>query len=150
MPLECHWLTQWTLGYHWATQRILSGYTGTPPEKLSWNCPTLKCHHWINSWLLQPTLKHHWRDYKSPHTPSHIKLSSVAPMPVWNYKMAGHQASRWQVSVNSSFTLGLLLSNAYQILLWKRVLQHHSMHALGISTIIFFCVFGVAVQIKSD
>ena len=35
MPLECHWLTQCTLGYHWATQRILAGYTGTPLKKLS-------------------------------------------------------------------------------------------------------------------
>ena len=47
MPLECHWLTQCTLGYHWATQRILAGYTGTPLEKLSWNSPTLECH-WRN------------------------------------------------------------------------------------------------------
>ena len=37
MPLEC----QCTLGYHWATQRILAGYTGTPLEKLSWIRP-----HW--------------------------------------------------------------------------------------------------------
>ena len=44
MPLECHWLTQCTLGYHWAIQRILAGYTGTPLEKLSWNSPTLECH----------------------------------------------------------------------------------------------------------
>ena len=48
MPLECHWLTQCTLGYHWATKRILAGYTGTPLEKLSWNHPTLGCH-WRNS-----------------------------------------------------------------------------------------------------
>ena len=33
LPLECHWLTQCTLGYHWAYQRILAGYTGTPLEK---------------------------------------------------------------------------------------------------------------------
>ena len=45
--LECHWLTQCTLGYHWATQRIPAGYTGTPPEKLSWNSPTLEWH-WKN------------------------------------------------------------------------------------------------------
>ena len=44
MPLECHWLTQCTLEYHWATERILVGYTGTPLEKLSWNSPTLECH----------------------------------------------------------------------------------------------------------
>ena len=47
MPLECHWLTQCTLGNHWATQRIFAGYTGTPLEKLSWNSPTLECH-WRN------------------------------------------------------------------------------------------------------
>ena len=47
MPLECHWMTQCTLGYHWATQRILAGYTGTTMEKLSWNSPTLECH-WRN------------------------------------------------------------------------------------------------------
>ena len=47
MPLECHWMTQCTLGHHWATQRILAGYTGTPLEKLSWNSPTLECH-WRN------------------------------------------------------------------------------------------------------
>ena len=39
MPLEFHWLTQCALGYLWATQRILAGYTGTPLEKLSWNSP---------------------------------------------------------------------------------------------------------------
>ena len=47
MPLECHWMTQCTLGYHWATQRMLAGCTGTPLEKLSWNSPTLECH-WRN------------------------------------------------------------------------------------------------------
>ena len=35
---------QCTLGYHWATQRIIAGYTGTPLENLSWNSPTLECH----------------------------------------------------------------------------------------------------------
>ena len=55
MPLECHWLTQCTLGYHWATQRILAGYTGPPLEKLSWNIPTLECH-WRNLVQLGP----HW------------------------------------------------------------------------------------------
>ena len=48
MSLECHWLTQCTLGYHWVTHRICAGYTGTPLEKLSWNSPTLECH-WRNS-----------------------------------------------------------------------------------------------------
>ena len=48
MPLEYHWLTQCTLGYQWATQRILTGDTGTPLGKLSWNCPILECR-WRNS-----------------------------------------------------------------------------------------------------
>ena len=76
VALDFHWLTQCTLGYHWAIQRILAGYTGTPPEKnlfetalhlnatgetltnlaytgtpleeLSWNYSTLECH-WRNS-----------------------------------------------------------------------------------------------------
>ena len=47
MPLQWHWLTQCTMEYHWATERILAGYTGTPLEKLSWNSPTLECH-WRN------------------------------------------------------------------------------------------------------
>ena len=66
MPLECHWLTQCTLGYHWATQRIVAGYTGTPLEKLSWHSP-----HWNatgGTLTLQPTLEHHWRDCDSPDT----------------------------------------------------------------------------------
>ena len=48
MPLECHWLTLCILGYHWATQWILAGYTGIPVEKLSRIRPTLGCH-WRNS-----------------------------------------------------------------------------------------------------
>ena len=79
MPLEIHWLTQCTLGYHWATLRILAGYTGTPLDTLRWNCPTLEWH-W-RSWLLQPTLQHHWKDYNCPrhtHTHAHkIKPSTI-------------------------------------------------------------------------
>ena len=26
MPLECHWLTQCSLGYNWATERVLAGH----------------------------------------------------------------------------------------------------------------------------
>ena len=58
-------------------------------------------------------------------------------MPVWNDKMTGHQAGSGQVSVNSAFTWSLLLSNAYQFCssnVW--VLQHHSVHASDMSTII--------------
>ena len=108
MPLECHWLTQCTLEYHWATERILLGYTGTPLEKLSWNSPTLECHwrnlvesapHWDATGetltfaaytgtplegLWQPT-------YAPAHIVKHADIARVASKPVWNDKMAGHQ-----------------------------------------------------------
>ena len=102
--LECHWLTQCTLGYHWATQRILAGCTGTALEKLSWNSPTLECH-WRN--LVESTP--HWDAtgetltfaaytgtpleglWQPTHARTHSEACRVASMPVWNYKMAGHQ-----------------------------------------------------------
>ena len=65
-------------------------------------------------------------------------------MPVWNDKIAGQQAARGQVSVNSAFTWSLLLSNAYQFCssnVW--VLQHHFVHALDMSTIIIFVYLGL-------
>ena len=109
--LECHWLTHCTLGYHWATKRVLAGYTATPLEKLSWNCPTLECH-WRSS------------DYCSLH---------------WN-NIGEQQAANGQISVNSAFSWGLLLlCNEYQFCfsnVW--VLQHHSVHALVIRSIIIF------------
>ena len=114
MPLECHWVTHWTQGYHRTTQRILAGYTGTPMEKLIWICPTLECH-WRNSWLLQPTLEHHWRDYNSTHTHRHIYFSRVAFMSVCNDKMTEHQAAGGHISVNPACTWSLLFSNAYQL-----------------------------------
>ena len=60
-------------------------------------------------------------------------------MPVWNDKMAGHQAARGQVSVDSVFTWSLLHCSAYQFCssnVW--VLQHHSIHAFDMGTIIVF------------
>ena len=65
-------------------------------------------------------------------------------MPVWNDKMMGHQASSWQVSLNSALTWSLLLSNTYNFCssnVW--VLQHHSVHALAMSTIIVFVYLGL-------
>ena len=64
-------------------------------------------------------------------------------MPVWNDKMAGHQPASGQVSVNSAFTWSLLLCNECQFCsknMW--VLQHHSVHAFDITTIIFFVYLG--------
>ena len=64
-------------------------------------------------------------------------------MPVWNDKMAGHQAASGQVSVNSAFTWNLLLCNEYQFCssnVW--VLQHNSVHDLDMSTIIVLYIWG--------
>ena len=65
-------------------------------------------------------------------------------MPLWNDKLAGHQAAIGQVTVNSAFTWSLLLYNAYQFCssnMW--VFQHHSVHALDMSTIIVFVYLGL-------
>ena len=65
-------------------------------------------------------------------------------MSLWNEKMMGHQAASGQVLVNSAFTLSSLLSNVYQFCasnMW--VLQHHSVYALHMSTIVFFVYLGL-------
>ena len=62
-------------------------------------------------------------------------------MPVWNDKMAVHQAASRQVSVNPACTWSLLFCNAYQFCssnVW--VIQHRSVHSLDMSTIIV-CVY---------
>ena len=92
MPLECHWLTQCTLEYHWATQRIIAGYTGTPPEKLCWNSPHWNECHWRNSnfcSLHRNTTGGTVTTHTSPDTFSWA--SKVTSMPLWNDKMVGHQ-----------------------------------------------------------
>ena len=70
-------------------------------------------------------------------------------MPVWNDKMAGHQAASGQVSVSSAFTWGLLLCYAYQFCcsnVW--VLQRHSVYALDMSTIIVFVYLGLKFKLN--
>ena len=65
-------------------------------------------------------------------------------MLVWNDKMAGYQAASRQVSVNSAFTWSLLFCDAYQFCssnVW--VLQHHSVHALDMRTIIDIVYLGL-------
>ena len=137
MPLECHWLTQCTLGYHWATKRIPAGYTGTPQEEFSWNCPTLE-FHWRNS----DHCSLHWRDSDSPHIPRHIQLSRIASMPVWNDKMAGHEAASGQVSVKFSFYLEFTTLECTPILRFKRVSISTSLCACHMSSIIVLCIWG--------
>ena len=125
-------------------------------EKLCWNCPTLECH-WRNIieivhtgmpleklWLLQPKLEHHWRDCYT-HTHSSTKLSSVAPMPVWNDKMTGPQISKWTGLCKFSFYLEFTALQWIPVLL----LKHHSVHSFDMNTIIVFFIFGFASHMKS-
>ena len=61
--------------------------------------------------------------------------------------MTRQQATSGQVSINSAFPWSLLLSNAYLFCssnVW--VLQHHSVHALDMSTIIVFVYLGLQYE----
>ena len=162
MPLECHWLTQCTLWYHWAAQRILAGYTGTPLEKLSWNSPTLEClwrnlaetaPHWDatgETLTLQPTLEHHWRECKGPHThQAHIvKQSSIHARLKW--QDGGTPISKWTGLCKFSFYLEFTALQWIPLLLLKHMSTSTSLCAcLFYEHHYSFCVFWVANQIKS-
>ena len=147
--LECHWNATGWPSVHWDTTGWHSEYLQGTPE-----------HHWKN--LVAP----HWNatgkkiDYCSLHWNTtgesitapihrHISLSRVASMPVWNDKGMEYQAASGQVSVKSVFTWSLPLSNA-PVLFVKRVSISSSLCAcLGYEHHYSFCVFGVAVQMKS-
>ena len=49
----------------------------------------------------------------------HKELSRVAPMPVWNGKMAGYQVASRQVSVNSYIFLEFTALQRIPVLLFK-------------------------------
>ena len=163
MPLECHWLTQCTLGYHWATQQILAGYTGTPLEKLSWNSPTLECH-WRNLVETAP----HWdatgetltfaaytgtpleRLWQPTHA-RHIQLSMQSSIHArLKWQDGGTKLSKWT---------GLCIFSLYlefTALQWIPVplLTHVSTSTSHCACLWYehhysFCVFGAASQMKS-
>ena len=133
VPLECHWLTQCTLGYHWVAQPKLAGYTGTPLENLNWNSSTLGCHcrnvvetapHWDTTGqtpTLQPTLKHHWRECNGPHTyQAHIvKQSSIHVSLTW--QDGGTPISKWTGLCKFSFYLEFSALQWIPLLLLKHV-----------------------------
>ena len=143
MSPERHWLTQCTFGIPLGDPRILAGYTGTPLKKLSWNYPKLECH-WRNS----DYCSLHWNTFgwtvtDPPHTQTNVvKQSSI------------HASLKWQdVGTPSSNRTGLckfginwslLLCNAYQFCSWNVwVLQHHSVHALDICTVMVYVYLGL-------
>ena len=93
--------------------------------------------------LLQPTLEHYWRDYNSPHThQEHIgKQSNIHASLKWQDD--GTPNRKWTALWESSFYLEFTTLQCKPVLLFKRVLQHHSVYALDMSTIIVFVYMGL-------
>ena len=92
-------------------------------------------------WILQPTLEHHCKDCNSPHTQAHI-VKQISIHASWKWQDGRTPSSEWTGLCKLSFYL--------PVMFFKRVvLQLHSVHPLDMSTIIVFCVFGIAVQMKS-
>ena len=98
-----------SLGYHWATKRVLACYTGTPPAKLSWNCPTLECR-----WRSSDYCGLHWNTTEGTvrahtHTQAHIvKQSSIHASLKW--QDGGTTSSKWTGLCKFSFYLGVYCS----------------------------------------
>ena len=111
MSLECHWLTQCALGYHWSAQRILAGYTGTPLEKISWNSPTLECH-WTNLVETDP----HWDATGQTHI---VKQSSIHVSLKW--QDGGTPISKWTGLCKFRFYLEFTALQWIPLLLLKHV-----------------------------
>ena len=92
MPMECHWLAQCTLGHHRETQRLLAGNTGTPLEKLNWNCPTFDCH-----WRNYEYCSLHWNTNGrtvTTHTHAHI-VKQKSFYACWQWQECGTTSSQW-------------------------------------------------------
>ena len=103
MLLECHWLTQCTLGYHWATQRILHG--------------TLE-HHWKN-WIENAL---HWNTTGgiiAAHTHTHTKHISIHVSLKWQDD--GTPSRKWTGLSKFSFYLEFTALQCIPVLLFKRV-----------------------------
>ena len=110
-----------------------AGYTKTPLEKLSWNCPTLECH-WRNT--IGGTVT-------STCTQAQIvKQSSIHASLKW--QDGGTSSSKWTGLCKFTFYL------EFTALQWISVIssnvwvpRHHSVHALDMSTIIVFVYLGL-------
>ena len=68
-------------------------------------------------WLLQPALEHHWRDYNSPHTPRHIKQSSIHASLKW--QDGGTPSNKWIGLWKFSFYLEFTALRCIPVLLFK-------------------------------
>ena len=141
----------------------LVGYTGTPLEKLSWNCPTLECH-WTNLFAYTGTTLEtlssnwptmgchlsslHWNTtggtVTDPHTQVHIdKQSNIHASLKW--QDGGTSPIKWTGLCKFSFYLEFTALQWIPDLLLKHVSTSTSLCAY----LWWFCAFGVAIQMKS-
>ena len=123
LTLECHWRNVNIFRLHWNT-------TG----KNSWNCPTLGCH-WRNFCSL------HWNTtggtvVAPTHAQAHIvKQNSIHASLRWQDGEA--PISKWTGLCKFSFYLEFTALQWIPVLLLNMwVLQHHSVHAFDLSSII--------------
>ena len=156
------------LGYHWVTQQVLAGYTGTLLEKLSWNCPTLECH-WRNCIAAYtgtpppppPTPPPPPPPHPSPppptptppplhpptppHTHTHRYMQgSIHPSLKW--QDGGTTSCMWTDVCKFSFYLGFTALQCIPVLLFKHVSTSTSFCAcLEYEHHYSFCIFGFAV-----
>ena len=119
--LEHHWKNLVEIAPHWnATGETLTifAYTGTPLEKLSWNCTTLGCH-WRNSNFYSP----HWNITGETvaahaHTQAHIvKQGSIHASLKW--QDGGTPISKWTGLCKFSSYLELIALQWITVLLSK-------------------------------
>ena len=101
-----------------------AGYTGTPLEKRSWNCPTLECH-WRNS--------DHWS-----------LLWNTIGGTVTAHKYTWDLSSKWIGLCKFSFNLEFTALQWIWVLLFKRVSISTSLCiCLGYEHHYTFCVYGL-------
>ena len=102
----------------------VAGYTGTPLEKRSWNCPTLECH-WRNS------------DHGS-------LLWNTTGGTVTAHKHTWDLSSKWIGLCKFSFNLEFTALQWISVLLFKRVSTSTSLYiCLGYEHHYSFCVYGL-------
>ena len=136
---------------HWNTagkKYLKQPHTGMSLEKRSRNCPTLGCQGTTPT--LQPTLKHHRREYNGQHThQAHIvKQSSIHVSLKW--QDGGTPINKWKGLSRFSFYLEFIALQWIPFLLLKHVSISTSRCAcLWYEHHYSFYILGVASQMKS-
>ena len=144
MPLECHLLTQCTLGYHWATQRVLAGYTRlnttgkkvetAPHRNATGETLTIAAYTGTPLGLQQST-----------NIQAHIvKQNSIHASLKW--QDGGTTISKWAALCKFSFYFEFTALQWIPVLFFKRVSTSTLLCAcLRCEQHYRFCIFGVAV-----